>query len=133
MQSGEFKVTTSAHMEMMDITPQVEAQVRASEVREGLCIIYNPHTTAGITINEGADPDVQRDLIGVLKRMVPLDYPYQHREGNSPSHMMATMTGSSATVIIERGQLLLGTWQRIFFCEYDGPRSRRVKWKILCG
>lgn len=120
-------------MEFVDITREIQQAVTDSGVHSGVCYIYNPHTTAGITINEGADPAVQHDLIGVLRRMVPLDYPYQHMEGNSPSHMMTTMTGSSATVFIESGRLQLGTWQRIFFCEFDGPRSRKVNWKILEG
>jgi secondary thiamine-phosphate synthase enzyme len=131
--AGNFPVSTSGHMEFVDITGQVQDAVAASSVTDGVCFVYNPHTTAGLTINEGADPAVQSDLIGVLNRIVPKDYPYRHMEGNSPSHMMATLTGSSVTVFIESGRLVLGTWQRIFFCEFDGPRSRRVRWKILAG
>ncbi len=133
MPSGEFKLSTTAPMEMVDITAEIEFCVRESNIVEGICYIYNPHTTAAITINEGADPDVQSDLVGVFRRMVPGDFPYQHREGNSPSHMMTTLTGTTATVFIEQGRLKLGTWQRIFFCEYDGPRSRKVWWKIIAG
>jgi len=129
--AGKFSVSTSTHMEFVDITSQVQEAVTDSGVQDGVCYIYNPHTTAGLTINEGADPAVQSDLIGVLKRMVPLDYPYRHMEGNSPSHMMTTLTGSSVTVFIDSGRLQLGTWQRVFFCEYDGPRNRKVWWKIL--
>ncbi|GAB4333360.1 MAG: secondary thiamine-phosphate synthase enzyme YjbQ [Desulfobulbaceae bacterium] len=132
-QSGTFSVSTSSHMEFVDITPQVQKAVDGSGISEGICIVYNPHTTAGLTINEGADPAVRSDLIGVFKTIVPRDYPYRHMEGNSPSHMMATLTGSSVTVIVEGGRLQLGTWQRIFFCEYDGPRNRKVRWKILQG
>jgi secondary thiamine-phosphate synthase enzyme len=131
--SGKFPVSTSSHMEFVDITSQVQKTVTNSGVHDGICYVYNPHTTAGLTINEGADPAVQSDLIGVFKQMVPLNYPYRHQEGNSPSHMMTTLTGSSVTVFVESGQLQLGTWQRIFFCEYDGPRNRKVWWKILQG
>ena len=131
--SGQFPVRTSNHMEFVDITDQVQQAVTDSGVTGGICTVFNPHTTAGLTINEGADPAVQSDLIGVFRKMVPLDYPYRHMEGNSPSHMMATLTGSSVTVLIEQGRLRLGTWQRIFFCEFDGPRNRKVWWKILQG
>ena len=120
-------------MHLVDITSEVQDQVTQTGIEEGICYLFNPHTTAGLTINEGADPAVQSDLIGVLKEIVPRDYPYRHMEGNSPSHMMATMTGSSVTVFIEQGRLQLGTWQRIFFCEFDGPRNRKVWWKILQG
>ena len=133
MLSGKFPVSTSIHMEFIDITSQVQKAVTASGASEGVCYVYNPHTTAGLTINEGADPAVQSDLTGVFKQIVPLNYPYRHQEGNSPSHMMTTLTGSSVTVFIESGQLQLGTWQRIFFCEYDGPRNRKVWWKVLQG
>ena len=128
---GTFPVSTSSHMEFVDITGDLQRAVKESGIRDGVCYVYNPHTTAGLTINEGADPAVRSDLVGVFKQMVPLDYPYRHMEGNSPSHMMATLTGSSVTVFIESGKLALGTWQRIFFCEYDGPRNRKVSWKIL--
>ncbi len=131
--SGQFSLATSAHVEFVDITSHVQKAVTDSGVREGVCFVYNPHTTAGLTINEGADPAVQSDLTGVFKQMVPRDYPYRHLEGNSPSHMMTTLTGSSVTVFVESGRLRLGTWQRIFFCEYDGPRDRKVWWKILQG
>ncbi len=133
MTSGKFSVSTSSHMEFADITAQVQKAVADSGVGDGVCYVYNPHTTAGLTINEGADPAVQSDLIGVFRQIVPKDYPYRHMEGNSPSHMMATLTGSSVSVFIESGRLVLGTWQRIFFCEFDGPRNRKVRWKIIEG
>lgn len=120
-------------MEFIDITSEVQSAVSKTGVLEGVCYVYNPHTTAGLTINEGADPAVQRDLVGVFKKIIPLNYPYEHMEGNSPSHMMTTLTGTSVTIFIESGRLQLGTWQRIFFCEYDGPRSRKVWWKVLEG
>jgi secondary thiamine-phosphate synthase enzyme len=131
--AGKFSLATSSHMELVDITAQVQRAVADCGVGNGLCTVYSPHTTAGITINEGADPAVSKDLAGALRHIVPLDFPYRHQEGNSPSHMMATLTGSSATVFIESGRLQLGTWQRIFFCEFDGPRNRTVWWKILQG
>ena len=118
---------------MIDLTARVEQEVAATGVTEGVLVLYNPHTTAGITINEGADPDVRRDLLGAIERIVPRDYPYRHAEGNSPSHLMTLLTGSSATVLVHRGRLRLGTWQRIFLCEYDGPRNRRVWWRVLAG
>ncbi len=131
MHSGKFSLTTSRQMELIDITAQVAKAVAESDRPDGLCCVYNPHTTGGLTINEGADPSVQDDIIGVLRRLIPLDYPYRHLEGNSPSHVMASLMGSSVTVIFETGRLRLGTWQKIFFCEFDGPRSRQVYWKIV--
>ncbi|MGW8161046.1 MAG: secondary thiamine-phosphate synthase enzyme YjbQ [Desulfobulbales bacterium] len=131
--TGKFSVSTASHAEFVDITGEVQKAVTDSGVRNGICTVFNPHTTAGLTINEGADPAVQDDLIGVLRQIVPRDYPYRHMEGNSPSHMMATLTGSSISVFVESGHLQLGTWQRIFFCEFDGPRNRKVWWKILQG
>ncbi len=131
MLKGELTVATRSHMEMIDVTAEIAAVVSDNGIQSGLCTLFNPHTTAGITINEGADPDVQKDLIGVFQEMVPRNYPYRHMEGNSPSHMMATLTGSSVNVFIDDGKLRLGTWQRIFFCEFDGPRSRKLWWQIM--
>ena len=118
-------------MELIDITLQLRQAVADAGVKSGLCYVYNPHTTAGLTINEGADPAVKNDIVGALKKMVPMDYPYRHMEGNSPAHIMASLMGSSVTVMIENGQLLLGVWQKVFFCEFDGPRSRKILWKIM--
>jgi len=120
-------------MQFVDITDQVQQAVASSGIEDGICCLFNPHTTAGLTINEGCDPAVQHDLIGVFREIIPMDYPYRHAEGNSPSHMMATLTGSCLTIHIVQGQLQLGTWQRIFFCEFDGPRSRKVRWNTLAG
>jgi secondary thiamine-phosphate synthase enzyme len=131
MSSGKFSVITNRQLEFIDITEQLAGAVRASGREEGLCCVYNPHTTAGLTINEGADPAVQADIIGVLRRLVPLDYPYKHLEGNSPAHIMTSLMGSSVSVPVEEGRLQLGTWQKIFFCEFDGPRSRRVFWRMV--
>ena len=133
MHTGIFTLSTSSHMEFVDITDKAQQAVDSSNIVDGICCLFNPHTTAGLTINEGCDPAVQHDLLGVFKQIVPRDYPYRHAEGNSPSHMMATLTGSSLTVIIIDGRLQLGTWQRIFFCEYDGSRSRKINWKIIAG
>jgi len=117
-------------MELVDITDQVEPLPAAHGVAEGAVVLYNPHTTAGLTINEGADPAVRQDLVAALRRMLPQGIRYAHLEGNSPSHLLATLTGSSVTVPVSSGRLLLGTWQRIFFCEYDGPRSRTVRYLV---
>ncbi len=133
MHSGKFPVSTTAHMQFVDITSQAQQAMTESAVTDGVLYLFNPHTTAGLTINEGCDPDVQHDLLGVFRTIIPSSYPYRHAEGNSPSHMMATLTGSSLTVIIADGKLQLGRWQRIFFCEYDGPRSRQVNWKVIAG
>ncbi|MHB8149375.1 MAG: secondary thiamine-phosphate synthase enzyme YjbQ [Desulfobulbia bacterium] len=129
MPAGTLVVSTSATMQFSDITAQLQKAVTASTVVDGVCHVYNPHTTAGLTINEGADPDVQADILAALQKIVP-QIRYRHGEGNSPAHVMASLTGSSVTVFIENGRLQLGTWQKIFFCEFDGPRSRKVLWRI---
>ncbi|MHB1013859.1 MAG: secondary thiamine-phosphate synthase enzyme YjbQ [Desulfurivibrionaceae bacterium] len=131
MPAGFFAIPTSKTMELSDITAQVQKVIAASTITDGVCHVYNPHTTAGLTINEGADPAVQTDLLAALRKIVPLDLPYQHLEGNSRAHVMASLVGSSVTVFIENGRLQLGTWQKIFFCEFDGPRSRKVLWRIV--
>ena len=119
-------VKTTARAELVDITGRVAREVAASGVTDGLCVVYVPHTTAGVTINEGADPSVCRDILTKLTELVPRDDGYLHLEGNSDSHIKASLMGGSVTVIIEHGRLVLGTWQKIFFCEFDGPRSRKV-------
>jgi secondary thiamine-phosphate synthase enzyme len=129
MAAGTLAVSTSTAMQFSDITAQIQKAVTASTIVDGVCHVYNPHTTAGLTINEGADPDVQTDILAALKKIVP-QLPYQHQEGNSRAHVMASLVGSSVTVFIENGRLQLGTWQKIFFCEFDGPRSRKVLWRI---
>lgn len=130
MPSGTLQVVSRSHMELVDITSEVSSVVKTSGISDGTLLLFNLHTTAGLTINEGADPAVQTDIIAGLRKIVPLDHPFKHMEGNSPSHIMATLTGCSLTVFIEDGRLILGTWQRIFFCEYDGPRTRTIKWRI---
>ena len=114
----------------IDITRKVAEIVHRSQVRQGICQVFVPHTTAGVTINENADPDVVTDMLAALNRMVP-DLPYLHGEGNSPAHLKSLLTGSSVMVPVEDGALRLGTWQGIYFCEYDGPRQRRVQVQIL--
>jgi len=130
MQSDKISISTQRAMELVDITQRVEDAVQQSGIKTGFCFLFNPHTTAGLTINEGADPAVRDDIVQGFREMVPLDFQYKHLEGNSPSHIMASLMGSSVTVIIENGRLLLGTWQKIFFCEFDGPRTRKIIWRI---
>ena len=131
MHKGTFTVTTTSAMELVDITDRIENELLKSKVVDGVCYLYNPHTTAGLTINEGADPAVQSDMISALRKMIPFDLPYRHLEGNSPSHLLASLFGASVSVFVENGGLLLGTWQKIFFCEFDGPRTRKVHWRII--
>ena len=121
-----FSVKTRSRTEMVDVNSQVAAIVRESGIDEGLCTVYEPHTTAGVTINENADPDVPRDIVDELNKVIPFNDNYRHVEGNSAAHIKATLVGSSATVLVSKGQLVLGTWQSVFFCEFDGPRSRSV-------
>jgi secondary thiamine-phosphate synthase enzyme len=131
-----FDVSTRTRTQMIDITDRVEAALRASRVQEGLCVVFVPHTTAGITIQENADPEVQRDLLAALAHAVPDELPgegYRHGERNSPAHVKTSLMGSSVTVLVEGGELVLGTWQGIYLCEFDGPRTRRVHVKVLRG
>ncbi|MBM9605101.1 secondary thiamine-phosphate synthase enzyme YjbQ [Desulfopila inferna] len=130
MVSGRLSISTRKHMELVDITQQINEKVEDSGIISGICLLFNPHTTAGLTINEGADPAVQDDIIAGLQKIVPMTYPFKHMEGNSPAHIMASLMGCTLTVLIEENQLALGTWQKIFFCEFDGPRSRTLKWRI---
>ena len=132
-QGGELAVASVQRLEMIDLTGRLQQIVATCGIPEGIVHLYNPHTTAGLLINEGADPDVQRDILGALDQMTPSRYPYRHAEGNSPAHLMSALTGATTTVFIHQGRLRLGTWQRIFFCEFDGPRDRQVWWKIIAG
>lgn len=126
-------VSTRSRAELVDITAQVQDMVRSSEVSEGICLVYVPHTTAGVTINEGADPDVRRDILEQLERLVPKDGRYHHLEGNADAHIKASLLGSSVLVPISDGRLSLGTWQAIFLAEFDGPRSRKVLVQVMGG
>ncbi|MFA5180099.1 MAG: secondary thiamine-phosphate synthase enzyme YjbQ [Syntrophales bacterium] len=130
---NSFSIKTSARFEMLDITRQIRDIIReaGSGSGSGLCHVFIPHTTAAVTINENADPDVPRDIISILDRLIPLHGPYRHGEGNSAAHVKASLMGASETVLIENGQLVLGTWQSIFFCEFDGPRMRKVFVKVI--
>lgn len=116
---------------MIDITDRMSAIVRESSIRSGICYVFVPHTTAAVTINENADPSVPRDILAELDKVVPLNDNYRHMEGNAAAHIKASMLGASETVFIENGALVLGTWQSIFFCEFDGPRTRRVLVQII--
>ncbi len=126
-----FQVKTSKQIELIDITRSIQEVVSKSGVEEGLCLIFIPHTTAAVTINENADPSVSRDIVMELNKMVSFEGPYQHGEGNSPAHIKTSLMGSSQTLFVEFGKLVLGTWQGIFFCEFDGPRNRTVQVKVV--
>jgi secondary thiamine-phosphate synthase enzyme len=125
-------VKTSERNQIVDVTPNVRKLVKQLNVMDGMLIVYVPHTTAGVTINENADPDVKSDMLAKLSEMIPKrESYYEHGEGNSDSHVKTALVGNSATVLVERGNLVLGTWQGIYFCEFDGPRSREMLVKIL--
>lgn len=126
----ELRISTSSRDEFIDITEQVQAAVAESGVGDGICYIFVPHTTAAVTINEGADPAVKFDIITELDKIVPHSDNYRHLEGNAAAHIKTTMVGSSETVMVRNGRLVLGTWQSIYFCEFDGPRSRKALVKI---
>jgi len=127
----EIKITTTKRNEMIDITNQIQNVVNKEKLQNGIVIVYVPHTTAGVTINEGADPSVQRDIIETLEKLIPENNSYHHMEGNSDAHIKASLLGSSVTILVENNKLVLGTWQHIFFCEGDGPRARKVYVEIL--
>ena len=127
-----IEIRTGSKEDSIDLTAEVGRLVAASGVADGLCVVAVPHTTAGVTVNENADPDVRADLAMALRRIVPEALPYAHGEGNSPAHVKAALVGSSATLLVEGGRLRLGTWQGIFFCEFDGPRTRQV-WVQVVG
>ena len=126
-----IQVNTPDHSVMVDITDLIIRKVQESEIRSGLCVVYVPHTTAGITINEGADPAVVEDILAALDRLVPWKGPYRHMEGNSAAHVKASLMGNSTQIIIDNGRLALGTWERIFLCEFDGPRTRKLRIQLL--
>lgn len=131
MPHQELTVRTHNRIELVDITAQIQKFIREHKVESGLLVLFVPHTTAAITVNENADPSVQRDILAELNRLIPLTGSYQHTEGNSAAHIKSTVIGPSQTFIIEGGQLALGTWQGLFFCEFDGPRTRKVWIKII--
>lgn len=126
-----MKVKTDRRTQFVDVTGLVERVVEKAGVASGVCYVYVPHTTAGVIINEHFDPDVATDLEGVLDRLVPKNGPYRHGEGNSDSHAKAALVGTSQMILVEDGKLALGRWQGVFFCEFDGPRERKIWVKIL--
>jgi secondary thiamine-phosphate synthase enzyme len=126
-----LSVKTDRRTQLVDVTAQVQKVVAASGVARGVCYLYVPHTTAAITINECADPDVARDVEGALDRLIPKTGPFRHSEGNSDSHVKAVLVGTSQMVLVEDGKLALGRWQGVFFCEFDGPRDRRLQVKVV--
>lgn len=130
MVQGTISVTTTRKMELVDITGLITQELLTANVSDGICYLFNPHTTAALTINEGADPAVRTDIIKAIGEIIPFDINYQHLEGNSPSHVLASLFGCSEMIFVENGRLKLGTWQKVFFCEFDGPRSRKIHWRV---
>ncbi len=128
-----IELSTGSRETMIDITAEVAQAVRDSGITDGIAVVYSPHTTSAVTINESADPDVRRDLVRFFHRLVPEDSDFRHAEGNSDAHVKSSMIGCSVTVIVEQSRLVLGTWQGIYFCEFDGPRRRRVTVKTMAG
>lgn len=127
----EIKVQTSSNVQMIDISSTISEIVRETGIQEGICTVFVPHTTAAVTINENADPDVQRDMVMALNKIVPFSDGYRHLEGNSAAHIKASMMGFSEQIIIHKGKMMLGTWQGIYFFEFDGPRSRKLIVKVI--
>ena len=127
------QIQTGARTEFIDITGKVQEVVHQSKAQDGICYLFVPHTTAAITINENADPAVQQDIVMELNKVIPFDDPYRHIEGNSAAHIKASIIGASEMVLIESGALVLGTWQGIYFCEFDGPRRRRLHVKVIAS
>jgi len=122
----KIEVNTTEQVQFVDITDKIQSVVNSEKVNDGICLIYVPHTTAAVTINENADPDVSTDMIKEINKIVPFSDNYRHFEGNSSAHIKSSMIGASETVIVENGRLKLGRWQGIYFCEFDGPRRRKV-------
>lgn len=126
----KISVRSQHQEELMDITDEVQRAVEVSKIKDGICLVFTPHTTAAVTINENADPDVVRDILYGLDKIVPREG-YRHAEGNSPAHIKSSVIGCSQQIIVEKGKLLLGTWQGIYFCEFDGPRQRQVYIEVV--
>jgi len=127
----QLRVQTKSRTELVDITQGIQRLVTESGIRSGICYVYVPHTTSGITVNENTDPNVGRDILKELNKVIPFDDQYSHNEGNSAAHIKSTIVGVSKAVMVEEGRLALGTWQAIFYCEFDGPRDRRVFVKVM--
>jgi secondary thiamine-phosphate synthase enzyme len=130
MMNTQITIPTQARDQMLDITSQLERLVTESGVERGFCYLFNPHTTAALTINENADPDVMRDILVGLDRLIPWKGDFRHGEGNSAAHIKASLFGPSLQIMVEHGRMVLGTWQGIYFCEFDGPRQRHLKVRI---
>ena len=128
-----IEIKTGSRTELINIDHQIEALIRESGVEEGTCTLWVPHTTAGVTVNENADPSVVKDILGTVNSVIPFENQYRHLEGNSAAHIKSSLFGPSLQLIISQGRLLLGTWQSLFFCEFDGPRMRRIFIKIIEG
>ena len=126
-----LSVKTHERTELIDITSDINQLIKKSGVAQGLCMLYVPHTTAALTINESADPSVKSDILMVLNQVIPWDAKYRHLEGNSPAHIKSSLMGASELIAIENQRLVLGTWQGIFFCEFDGPRTRKVHVRLM--
>jgi secondary thiamine-phosphate synthase enzyme len=126
-----LEIATTNRSEMIDITSEIQSIVSKSNIKSGFCLVYVPHTTAGITINENADPSVTGDILNSFEKLIPFNERYSHMEGNSPAHIKSSIMGQSVNIIIEDGKLLIGTWQGIFFCEFDGPRSRKIYVQLI--
>ena len=131
MSYKEIDVRTRSRTELLDITAPLSRLLQESRVADGLMVVFVPHTTAAVTINENADPSVQQDILAELNRLIPLKASYRHTEGNSDAHIKSSLLGASQTIFIHGGKLVLGTWQGVYFCEFDGPRSRKVWVKIM--
>jgi len=127
----ELHISSSQRNQMIDITTDVQHLIKEEKINDGVVTVYVPHTTAGITINEGADPNVQQDLNETLQKLIPVHNNYKHTEGNSDAHIKASLLGSSVTILVDKGKLVLGTWQHIFFYEGDGPRQRNIYFKLI--
>ena len=127
----QFTVKTNSQTEMIDITASIQDVVHKTGLQEGFCFVFVPHTTAAVTINESADPSVKSDMLKVINQVIPWEAGYRHMEGNSPAHIKSTLVGASELIAVEKGRLVLGTWQGVFFCEFDGPRTRKVHVNLL--
>lgn len=133
MKEKRFQIRTSQTVQLININHHVHEAIRESGITSGICVVFVPHTTAGVTINENADPDVVRDLVTEMNKVIPFDDGYHHAEGNSAAHIKSSLFGPSLTLIVDGGRPLLGVWQSVYFCEFDGPRTRTVAIKVVEG